>query len=206
MSLFKKKVPEPATISLAFEPTRLEEQAMATTITFTPGNDGKRANFRLGEQFIPQSMATRLLKQCEGKSGTALDRAVFVGLRLHDPFLNAMENAGITPASLLEQIKAQMPVKAKKGTRTRSSKIAKIAEVLAKVAARRFSSGTVEDVLADLQKTIQTHEFQKEFIDILKNYETQFGHTPSGQIKVSNRKANPNALKGLKAAREAKKK
>ena len=203
MSLFKKKAPEPdATITLALVPKGDEPMS----IKFIKGaGKGDRASFVVGKTVVPVSVISRVEKACEGKLEQRQGFIIFAALQSkYAPALEAIDKLGISYPEALKQMVALKPVKAA-GKSSRAPKLAKTGEAIAKGVVKRFK-GSPKEIVASFVALAGDSAFQNELVGILESYQKQNGLSPTGHIKSSNRKANPKAMKALKAARDAKKK
>lgn len=197
----------PATIlpSLAVEAATNQEVSNMATITFHPGS-GKteKAAYRLGKQFVPAAVITRIIAEAEGKSEQRKAALVYSKLaKNYSSFIEEMDKADLDYVAALEQMKALKPVKATGGTGERAGKVEKTAEALVKGICKRFK-GTPAEMIESFLKVVTGEEFKKEAEDIIRSYQKQFGTGNTGFTKTSGRKGNPKAIKALAAAREAK--
>ncbi len=201
MSLFKKKQPEPATITLAFEPKGDEPMA----IKFVKGTGkGDRASFMVGKSVVPVSVISRVEKACAGKPEQRQGFIIYSALeKKYTPALEAIDKLGISYPEALKQMISLKPAKVA-GTGTRVPKLVKTAESIAKGVVKRFK-GTPKEIVASFVALAGETTFQDELVGILEAYQKQNGLSPTGHIKTSTRKANPKAMKALAAARAAKK-
>lgn len=201
MSLFKKKQPEPATITLAFEPKGDEPMS----IKFVKGTGkGDRASFMVGKSVVPVSVISRVEKACAGKPEQRQGFIIYSALeKKYTPALEAIDKLGISYTEALKQMISLKPAKVA-GTGTRVPKLVKTAESIAKGVVKRFK-GTPKEIVASFVALAGETTFQDELVGILEAYQKQNGLSPTGHIKTSTRKANPKAMKALAAARAAKK-
>jgi len=201
MSLFKKKLAEPAIIPLAFEPKGDEPMS----IKFVKGTGkGDRASFMVGKTVVPVSVISRIEKACEGKTDQRQNFIIFASLQnKYASAIEAIEKLGLSYSEALKQMVTLKPVKAT-GKGARVPKLVKTVEAIAKGVTKRFK-GTPKEIVASFVALAGEAAFQDELVGILEAYQKQNGLSPTGHIKTSSRKANPKAMKALAAARAAKK-
>jgi len=201
MSLFKKKLAEPAIIPLAFEPKGDEPMS----IKFVKGTGkGDRASFMVGKTVVPVSVISRIEKACEGKTDQRQNFIIFASLQnKYASAIEAIEKLGLSYSEALKQMVTLKPVKAT-GKGARVPKLVKTVEAIAKGVAKRFK-GSPKEIVESFVALANEAAFQDELVGILEAYQKQNGLSPTGHIKSSSRKANPRAMKALAAARATKK-
>jgi len=187
----------------AEEPQPKENTAMTIAITYTEGTGRTdKAKFHIGKAAIPSSMVTKLLKKVEGKTGSTLDRIFWTSIPKHAAFIEAMDANNITPAEAVQAFKVLKPAKVAKAP-GRAAKGSGFASVLAKMICRRLVGDKPEQLYMNFLEQVSKPEFSELVIGMMAKAAEEHGTSPSGHIKVSKRKANPNALNALKEAREA---
>jgi len=185
-------------------PNTISKGETMDQITYHPGSGrSKKAEYRIGKLSIPASAITRVINGIGSKTGAALDRAFYQGLVKYENVLEALEAAKIQPADAVKVFHSLKPVKANE-TGERSSKAKKTAEIFAKSIVKRFKGEDPSKLVEDFLAMANDDEIKKEMVEIIKEYKANFNVSPTGHIKTSNRKANPNALKALAAARAKK--
>jgi len=174
-------------------------------ITYHSGSGrSKKAEYRIGKLSVPASAITRVINGIGSKTGAALDRAFYQGLVKYENVLEALEAAKIQPADAVKVFQSLKPVKSV-GTEGRVTKVKRTAEIFAKSIVKRFKGDDPSKLVEDFIAMANNDEFRKEVVEIIKSYKMNFNVSPTGHIKTSNRKANPNALKALAATRAKKK-
>ena len=160
-----------------------------------------KASILVGKTQIPASVISRLQVATEGKSAQRVANMVFAALQTkYSSVLDELDKAGLDYAEALAKMVALKPVKAPK-TGHRASKGVVLATSVSKVIARRFK-GTSEEMVMAFLEAVSKEEFSTEVISMLESYQKTYGTNPLGFIKVNERKANPKALKALKAWRQ----
>ena len=173
-------------------------------ITYHTGaGKSARAYYQLGKATVPASMVTRMLANLTGKTGAALDRIFYQSLTKHESFLEAMETFELVPDEAVSAFLALKPAK-KVSANPRVSKVEKTAVVFAKGICKRFK-GTPEEMVTAFLDSVSKPEFKAEAVEIISGYLKDYGKSPTGFVKASDRKANPAALAALAKSRADKK-
>lgn len=198
MSLFKKRQVEPATITLADVPKG--DESMSIKFVKGSGGKGDKASFMISKTIVPASVITRIERACEGKPEQRQSFIIYAALeKKYAPVLEALDNLKMSYPQALKEMSALKPAKAT-GTGARVPKLVKTVEAIAKGVAKRFK-GDPKTIVESFVALANEASFQTELVGILEAYQKQNGLSPTGNIKTSRRKANPNALKALAAKR-----
>ena len=177
--------------------------------TYVKG-EGKenKAEYRLGKASVPAALISRIADKLKGQSEQRQGHIIFGALqKKYFLFLDAIETAKL---EYPEAFAMMMEVKPKKaagtGTRTRTSSTTKTAEAIAKVICKRFKGEDAIKLFRDFMDMAVSSEFEKETIDTIEAFQKNYGTSPTGYTKTTNRSGNPAAIKALAKARNAKKK
>lgn len=181
MGLFKKKQPEntPITEEPGDEPL---------TIRYVGGGGGKGSQGRyfIGENSIPASLVSRVQKACQGKSDMKQGFVIHSALeKKYASALDAFEAMGISFPEALRKMIELKPIKSST-SKPQASRIEKTAQMLAKVACKRWK-GTESEISSAFFESIQGAEMKAELSKAILGFEASFGHNLQGFVKTSDR-------------------
>lgn len=164
---------------------------------------GTRAQFQIGNISVPASAFSRIEKEAEGKSETALARIFITGLgKKYQNFLEAVEERAISYQEAFQFMKQARPVPEPKGVTGRSH-TKKEATAIARALCRKYAVKSPEEMVEAFAETLKSEGFKAEILVHIKDLETKYQRNGQGKIRV--RAARPGMAEQAKKAQEAKK-
>jgi len=162
-----------------------------------------RAQFQIGNISVPVSAFTKIEKEAEGKTDTALARIFITGLgKKYQNFLEALEEKGISYQEAFQSMKAARPVAVPAGEKARS-RTKKEAVAIARALCRKYVEKTPEEMASAFLETVKSEAFKAEIIMHIKALEKDYKRNEQGKIRV--RPMRPEMVEQAKRAQAAKK-